>query len=309
MNKQNLFEGLAEVIAKQVDGNALPLLKPIDVAQDQLAVIGSAAAKADADARLVLEELMDARVRMDCDAVYQQNEWLKHDLDSERKRTLVYKEKYEASEERIVELEEKIVELEEENERQKEEIRSKNEEICKLKAILDYLKENPQQLTIVLSQYNNQTDKRSQVTVQEMVVKDNSVGVQTNEAREEKNGEKDEVGICGYIECDKVKHDTTYGLGMEPEDDEKRIECYNRALLNAFKKGGSRLKFLQTGEQLGYLDFEGDGIAEIYNYLVDLIGCQPYTYSAFYKACTKLGWRPRVKVKPSSSKCSKEVPR
>jgi hypothetical protein len=98
---------MAEVVAKQVEGNALPLLKPIDEAQDQLAVIGTAVAKTEVDEKLIVEELMDTRARMDRDAVYQQNEWLKQELTDERSRKLVYKEKYEVSEERIVELEER----------------------------------------------------------------------------------------------------------------------------------------------------------------------------------------------------------
>jgi hypothetical protein len=134
------------------------------------------------------------------------------------------------------------------------------------------------------------------------------VGVQMGDMKEEEKG-NDEIQICKYILVEKAKDNTTYGLGCKPEDDQKRVDGYNRALLHAFNKGGRKLQILQQGEQLGYLDFKEDSIAEIYNYLVDLIGYQPYTYSAFYKACAKLGWRPRVKVKPSSSKCSKEVPR
>lgn len=276
VDSTKLFEGLAEVVAKQVEGNALPLLKPIDEAQDQLEVSGSAVAKTDVDARHVLEELMDAKVRMERDAVYQQNEWLKHDLASERKRTLVYKEKYEVSEEIIVELEER-------NERQKEEIRIKDEEITKLKAILEYLKENPQQLTIVLSQYNNQTDNRSQVTVQEMVVKDNGVGVQTSKKKEEDNGVNttEDIKICRFIVQERIMNNTTYG-----RTEEERMDSYNRLIYRqSNKKFSLFVKFLKGENEKGNLKFDTQDLEEIYNHLLECYETLHGNLRSFKDAC------------------------
>lgn len=298
INGGNLLEGMAEVVAKQVEGNALPLLKPIDAAQDQLEVFGSAAAKADADARLVLEELMDARVRMDCDAVYQQNEWLKHDLDSERKRTLVYKEKYEASEERIVELEEKIVELEEENERQKEEheekIRGKDEEITKLKAQLEWVKANPtiEQTFVLGNQYNTQEDKRSQVAIKEITVENGGAGVQVNEKKEE-NSVKDDIGYCEYIEDDKVDQITRYGKTKE-----ERLDYYNRIIYRAAQKDARAFaKFLKAEEGKGLIYFDGMAPSEIYAYFKEIYGFLPYYEPAFRSACHYVKWQPAHKRK------------
>lgn len=287
INGGNLLEGMAEVVAKQVEGNALPLLKPIDAAQDQLEVFGSAAAKADADARLVLEELMDARVRMDCDAVYQQNEWLKHDLDSERKRTLVYKEKYEASEERIVELE---GEIERQKEEYEEKIRGKDEEICKLKAILDYLKENPQQLTIVLGQYNNQTDKRSQVTVQETTIENDDDGMKTCDAVADKISEEipianaiEDIKICRFIVQDKIKDNTTYG-----KTEEERIDTYNRIIYRESHRPFPQFcKFLKSQNDCGKMSYEvyEQDYQTIYDHFVECYGDLHANYTSFRNAC------------------------
>lgn len=290
----NLLEGMAEVVAKQVEGNALPLLKPIDEAQDQLAVIGTAVAKTEVDEKLIVEELMDTRARMDRDAVYQQNEWLKQELTDERSRKLVYKEKYEASEERIVELEEKIVELEEENERQKEESRSKDEEICKLKAQLEWVKANPtiEQTFVLGNQYNTQEDKRSQVAIKEITVENGGAGVQVNEKKEE-NSVKDDIGYCEYIEDDKVDQITRYGKTKE-----ERLDYYNRIIYRAAQKDARAFaKFLKAEEGKGLIYFDGMVPSEIYAYFKEIYGFLPYYEPAFRSACHYVKWQPAHKRK------------
>lgn len=287
----SLLVGLAEVVAKQVEGNALPLLKPIDEAQDQLAVFGSAAAKADVDARLVLEELMDAKVRMERDAVYQQNDWLKHDLASERKRTLVYKEMYEASEE-------KIVELEEENERQKEEIRSKDEEICRLKAIIQYETDNPRHQTIVQgSQYNNQKYNCTETETKERKVGNGDIGIETAKnittytLQEDSPTEKRGV-MCGYFEEEKAKN---YRY-------KKSIFDLNEELKIGFRAKNNMPSFVNKIKKWnndGVLLFKGSNIRDIFD---EFIYCYydegeltkeevNKKYETFKKACS--GWNPK----------------
>lgn len=287
VDSTKLFEGLAEVVAKQVEGNALPLLKPIDEAQDQLEVSGSAVAKTDVDARHVLEELMDAKVRMERDAVYQQNEWLKHDLASERKRTLVYKEKYEASEEIIVELEER-------NERQKEEIRIKDEEIKKLRAQLEYAEKHPQSVTNVYgNQHNHLEDNRSQVAVKEIAVKDSVVGAKTCEKKEVENSVTDDIGYCEYIEEDKVDQITRYGKTKE-----ERLDKYNRVIYRSSQRDARTFaKFLKGEEGKGLVFFDGMAPSKIYAHFKEIYGSLPYEEPAFRSACHYVKWQPANKRK------------
>lgn len=291
INGGNLLEGMAEVVAKQVEGNALPLLKPIDEAQDQLAVIGTAVAKTEVDEKLIVEELMDTRTRMDRDAVYQQNEWLKQELTDERSRKLVYKEKYEASEERIVELE---GEIERQKEEYEEKIRGKDEEITKLKAQLEWVKANPtiEQTFVLGNQYNTQEDKRSQVAIKEITVENGGAGVQVNEKKEE-NSVKDDIGYCEYIEDDKVDQITRYGKTKE-----ERLDYYNRIIYRAAQKDARAFaKFLKAEEGKGLIYFDGMVPSEIYAYFKEIYGFLPYYEPAFRSACHYVKWQPAHKRK------------
>lgn len=305
-NSSNLFEGIEEIIANVVLEDGVHILRLKSTEKTNLyEVVGNTAVKTD-EPLLETQLLEGMTVRVDLEQAYQLIERYKAEVKKAWDRADMYKHMYEDSESKNARMEDEydglICAKNEEIRAKDEEIRLKDNEITKLRAQLEYVDNHPQIVNYVQGNLNNNaTDNRSQVAIKEMKVEAEGVGVQTYEMREKENG-NGETQRCKYIVVEKAKGNTTYGLGCKPEDDQKRINGYNRALLNAFEKGGQKLQLLQQGEQLGYLDFINDGITEIYEHFVEILGHQPYTLSAFYKACGKLGWRPKINIKPSSSK-------
>ena len=306
VNSSTLFEGIEEIIANVVLEDGVHILRLKSTEKTNLyEVVGNTAVKTD-EPLLETQLLEGMTVRVDLEQAYQLIERYKEESRRAWDRSEVYKHKYEDSEsekEHMQDGYEELIRAQNEELRAKdEEIRLKDNEITKLRAQLEYVDNHPHIVNYVQGNLNNNaTDNRSQVAIKEMKVEAEGVGVQTYEMREKENG-NGETQRCKYIVVEKAKGNTTYGLGCKPEDDQKRVDGYNRALLNAFEKGGQKLQLLQQGEQLGYLDFINDGITEIYEHFVEILGHQPYTLSAFYKACGKLGWRPKINIKPSSSK-------
>ena len=305
-NSSNLFEGIEEIIANVVLEDGVHILRLKSTEKTNLyEVVGNTAVKTD-EPLLETQLLEGMTVRVNLEQAYQLIERYKEESRRAWDRSEVYKHKYEdieSEKEHMQDGYEELIRAQNEELRAKdEEIRLKDNEITKLRAQLEYVDNHPQIVNYVQGNLNNNaTDNRSQVAIKEMKVEAEGVGVQTYEMREKENG-NGETQRCKYIVVEKAKGNTTYGLGCKPEDDQKRVDGYNRALLNAFEKGGQKLQLLQQGEQLGYLDFINDGITEIYEHFVEILGHQPYTLSAFYKACGKLGWRPKINIKPSSSK-------
>lgn len=305
-NSSNLFEGIEEIIANVVLEDGVYILRLKSTEKTNLyEVVGNTAVKTD-EPLLETQLLEGMTVRVNLEQAFQLIERYKEESRRAWDRSEVYKHKYEDCEsekEHMQDGYEELIRAQNEELRAKdEEIRLKDNEITKLRAQLEYVDNHPQIVNYVQGNLNNNaTDNRSQVAIKEMKVEAEGVGVQTYEMREKENG-NGETQRCKYIVVEKAKGNTTYGLGCKPEDDQKRVDGYNRALLNAFEKGGQKLQLLQQGEQLGYLDFINDGITEIYEHFVEILGHQPYTLSAFYKACGKLGWRPKINIKPSSSK-------
>ena len=313
VNSSKLFEGIEELVANVVLEDGVHILRLKSTEKTNLyEVVGNTAVKTD-EPLLETQLLEGMTVRVDLEQAHQLIERYKEESRRAWDRSEVYKHKYEDSEsekecmqseheELIRAKDEEICAKNEELRAKDEEIRLKDIEIAKLRAQLEYANEHPQIVNYVQGNLNNNaTDNRSQVAIKEMKVEAEGVGVQTCEMRE-KESNKDEIQRCKYIVVERAKDNTTYGLGCKPEDDQKRLDGYNRALLNAFEKGGQKLQILQQGEQLGYLDFYNDGITEVYEHFVEILGHQPYTLSAFYKACSKLNWRPKINVKPSYSK-------
>ena len=299
VNSSTLFEGIEEIIANVVLEDGVHILRLKSTEKTNLyEVVGNTAVKTD-EPLLETQLLEGMTVRANLEQAHQLIERYKEESRRAWDRADVYKHKYEDSESEKERMQDEYEEL---IRAKDEEIRLKDIEITKLKAQLEYANEHPQIVNYVQGNLNNNaTDNRSQVAIKEMKVEAEGVGVQTCEMREKENN-KDEIQRCKYIVVERAKDNTTYGLGCKPEDDQKRLDGYNRALLNAFEKGGQKLQILQQGEQLGYLDFYNDGITEVYEHFVEILGHQPYTLSAFYKACSKLNWRPKINVKPSCSK-------
>lgn len=288
-----LFDGIEEIIANVVLEDGVHIVKLKSTEKTNLyEVIGNTAVKTD-EPLLETQLLEGMTVRVDLEQANQLIERYKEEIKKAWDRADMYKQKYEDSEYEKDCMREDYEDI----------IRAKDEEITKLKAQLEWVKENPQNVNNYIqgSQYNMGSTHKPTQLAKEIKEEAEDVGVQMGDMKEEEKG-NDEIQICKYILVEKAKDNTTYGLGCKPEDDQKRVDGYNRALLHAFNKGGRKLQILQQGEQVGYLDFNNDGITEIYNHFVEILGYQPYTLSAFYKACKKLNWQPAIKIEPSSSK-------
>lgn len=288
-----LFDGIEEIIANVVLEDGVHIVKLKSTEKTNLyEVIGNTAVKTD-EPLLETQLLEGMTVRIDLEQAKQLIERYKEEAKKAWDRADMYKQKYEDSEYEKDCMREDYEDI----------IRAKDEEITKLKAQLEWVKENPQNVNNYIqgSQYNMGSTHKPTQLAKEIKEEAEDVGVQMGDMKEEEKG-NDEIQICKYILVEKAKDNTTYGLGCKPEDDQKRVDGYNRALLHAFNKGGRKLQILQQGEQVGYLDFNNDGITEIYNHFVEILGYQPYTLSAFYKACKKLNWQPAIKIEPSSSK-------
>lgn len=295
-NNKNLLDGLAEVVAKQVEGNALPLLKPIDETQAQLEVEGTAVAKLDVDARAVVEEMMDAHARIDRDAVYQQNEWYKQELKKEQERTLVYKELYEKGVEEI-EQKDKVIEQKD------EEIDELKTEIIRLKAQLEYAKNNPQTTNIIQgNQINNTTSKvHSETKIEEIKVEAEGTGVNVVVPQGVDKNDVENVEYCKYIVYDKVALDNDWepGYGETAEEKrklaQKRYENYNRHLMNLIQKAQYKNLALacNSGERKGILDFQGDNKTTIGKYFKGLCTKKNFIVDSFTKDCYLIDWQPK----------------
>lgn len=307
--KNNLLDGLAEVVAKQVEGNALPLLKPIDETQPQLEVEGTAVAKLDVDARAVVEEMMDAQARMDRDAVYQQIEWYKQELKKEKERTLVYKELYEKGVEEIEQKNEEIAEKDKVIEQKDEEIDELKKKNIRLEAQLEYAKNNPQTTNIIQGdQINNNTSEvHSETKIEEIKVESGGTGVngvpmQTESSCQEvEKKDKEDIEYCKYIQYDKVALDNDWGLGYGETAEEKhklaqkRYEAYNRHLMKLIQKADYKNLALAcaTGEKKGILNFKGENKTTVGKYFQGLCTEKVFKVDSFTRACYEINWQPK----------------
>lgn len=295
--KENLLDGLAEVVAKQVEGNALPLLKPIDETHPQLEVVGTAVAKLDVDARAVVEEMMDAQARMDRDAVYQQIEWYKQELKKERERTLVYKELFEKVVEEIEQKDEEIAEKDKVIEQKDEEIDELKKKNIRLEAQLEYAKNNPQTTNIIqeVQINNNTTEMHSGRKVGEINMEEGGTREAVRYVKEKEEvlaPSCKEQRIFGYFVEEKAK-EYRYKRTIADLNEELRVGFRAKNGMPAFVN-----KLIKWNND-GVLAFKGSNIKDIFEELVYCFydegelseEAKNKKYDTFKKACS--GWNPK----------------
>ena len=265
-----LFEGLDEIVAKVVREDSMRVLTSRAVVEpNQHEIVGNTAVKADAP---LLEQptAEGADVYVDIEEWYEFLEWRNGRKEKDQDRIARYKELYEDERE--------------ENDKLEDKIREMAEEIKKLRTQLEYAEKHPQSVTNVYgNQHNHLEDNRSQVAVQEMVVKDNGTGVQTSETKEEDNGVNttEDIKICRFIAQDRIKNNTTYG-----RTEEERIDSYNRIIYRqSQKKFSSFVKFLKEENMKGNLKFDTQDLEEIYNHLLECYQTLHGNLRSFKDAC------------------------
>ena len=265
-----LFEGLDEIVAKTMKDASMRVLTSRAVVEpNQHEIVGNTAVKADAP---LLEQptAEGADVYVDIEEWYEFLEWRNGRKEKDQDRIARYKELYEDEREENNKLEDKIREM--------------AEEIKKLRTQLEYAEKHPQSVTNVYgNQHNHLEDNRSQVAVQEMVVKDNGIGVQTSETKEEDNGVNmtEDIKICRFIAQDRIKNNTTYG-----RTEEERIDSYNRIIYRqSQKKFSSFVKFLKEENMKGNLKFDTQDLEEIYNHLLECYETLHGNLRSFKDAC------------------------
>lgn len=265
-----LFEGLDEIVAKVVREDSMRVLTSrVVVEPNQHEIVGNTAVKADAP---LLEQptAEGADVYVDIEEWYEFLEWRNGRKEKDQDRIARYKELYEDERE--------------ENDKLEDKIREMAEEIKKLRTQLEYAEKHPQSVTNVYgNQHNHLEDNRSQVAVQEMVVKDNGTGVQTSETKEEENGVNttEDIKICRFIAQDRIKNNTTYG-----RTEEERIDSYNRIIYRqSQKKFSSFVKFLKEENMKGNLKFDTQDLEEIYNHLLECYETLHGNLRSFKDAC------------------------
>lgn len=287
-----LFEGLDEIVAKVVREDSVHVLKLKATEQPNLyEIVGNTAVKAD-EPLLETQVLEGMTVRVKLEEAHQVIERYKAELKKERARTGMYKQKYEDV---LYEKDSMTEEYDAEVQSKDDEIHAKDEEIKKLRTQLEYAEKHPQSVTYVQNQHNHLEDNRSQVAVQEMVVKDNGIGVQTSETKEEENGGNDDIGFCEYIEEEKVDQVTRYGKTKA-----ERLDKYNRIIYRAAQNNARAFaKFLKNEEGKGLVYFAGEAPSKIYAYFKEIYGFLPYDEAAFRSACHYAKWQPANKRKTS----------
>lgn len=265
-----LFEGLDEIVAKVVREDSMRVLTSrVVVEPNQHEIVGNTAVKADAP---LLEQptAEGADVYVDIEEWYEFLEWRNGRKEKDQDRIARYKELYEDERE--------------ENDKLEDKIREMAEEIKKLRTQLEYAEKHPQSVTNVYgNQHNHLEDNRSQVAVQEMVVKDNGTGVQTSETKEEENGVNttEDIKICRFIAQDRIKNNTTYG-----RTEKERIDSYNRIIYRqSQKKFSSFVKFLKEENMKGNLKFDTQDLEEIYNHLLECYQTLHGNLRSFKDAC------------------------
>lgn len=281
VDSKKLFEGIEEIIANVVLEDGVHILRLKSTEKSNLyEVVGNTAVKAD-EPLLETQLLEGMTVRVNLEQSRQLIDRYKEEAKKAWDRAEVYKQKYEDSE----------CEKERMRRDYEEDLRLKDEEIIKLKAQLEFAKDNPKNVTYIQGgQYNNNssTDKRSQVAIQEMKVENGGVGVQASEVVSDAPNEEvpaanttEEIKICQYIVQDKIKNHTTYG-----RTEEERIDTYNRIIYRESQKPFPKFaKFLKSENDCGNMSYRTEDYQTIYDHFVECYGDLHANYTSFRNAC------------------------
>ncbi len=278
-----LFDGIEEIIANVVLEDGVHIVKLKSTEKTNLyEVIGNTAVKTD-EPLLETQLLEGMTVRVDLEQANQLIERYKEEIKTAWDRADMYKQKYEDSEYEKDCMREDYEDI----------IRAKDEEITKLKAQLEWVKENPQNVNNYIqgSQYNiNSRDTNSQVPVHETTIEDDSAGMKTCDAVADKISEEipianaiEDIKICRFIVQDKIKDNTTYG-----KTEEKRIDTYNRIIYRESQKPFPQFcKFLKSQNDYGKMSYEvyEQDYQTIYDHFVECYGDLHANYISFRNAC------------------------
>lgn len=278
-----LFDGIEEIIANVVLEDGVHIVKLKSTEKTNLyEVIGNTAVKTD-EPLLETQLLEGLTVRVDLEQANQLIERYKEEAKKEWDRAEMYKQKYEDSEYEKDCMQEDYEDI----------IRAKDEEITKLKAQLEWVKENPQNVNNYIqgSQYNIASLENSpQIPVQETTIENDDDGMKTCDAVADKISEEipivnaiEDIKICRFIVQDKIKDNTTYG-----KTEEERIDTYNRIIYRESQKRFPQFcKFLKSQNDCGNMSYEvyEQDYQTIYDHFVECYGDLHANYTSFRNAC------------------------
>ena len=278
-----LFDGIEEIIANVVLEDGVHIVKLKSTEKTNLyEVIGNTAVKTD-EPLLETQLLEGLTVRVDLEQANQLIERYKEEAKKAWDRAEMYKQKHEDSEYEKDCMQEDYEEI----------IRAKDEEINKLRAQLEYAKENPQQVNNYIqgSQYNIASLENSpQIPVQETTIENDDDGMKTYDAVADKISEEipianaiEDIKICRFIVQDKIKDNTTYG-----KTEEERIDAYNRIIYRESQKPCPQFcKFLKSQNDCGKMSYEvyEQDYQTIYDHFVECYGDLHANYTSFRNAC------------------------
>lgn len=289
-----LFDGLADLIAKEIKKKHVQILKLNSQEPQSHAFVGNAAAKTEE-----FIEIDVAGLLMECWAnndTHQLLENYKASLKKEEDRTEMWKSKYEEERDWRVDLEYKIEDMEtawdEERRQWAEEKKGLQEKIKELSIKLEYLEEHPQIQNIGV-QFNTTSDAKSEVKrgnmkVEEMKVEEAEVHIgdtvtdKTNKKVPTENAIED-IKTCRFIVQEKIKNNTTYG-----KTEEERIDQYNRIIYRKsqkpFPKFAKFLKAENDSGNMGYEIYEQD-YETIYEHFVECYHNLHGNFTSFRNAC------------------------
>lgn len=292
VNSSTLFEGIEEIIANVVLEDGVHILRLKSTEKTNLyEVVGNTAVKTD-EPLLETQLLEGMTVRVNLEQAYQLIERYKEESRRAWDRSEVYKHKYEdieSEKEHMQDGYEELIRAQNEELRAKdEEIRLKDNEITKLRAQLEYEKDNPRNVNNYIqgSQYNiGSTNKPSQLIKEEL----GDIGVQNgDDITDKKNTEEvptantiEDIKLCRFIVIDKIKNHTTYG-----RTEEERIDAYNRIIYRESQKPFPKFaKFLKSENDCGNMSYNTKDYQFIYDHFVECYGNLHANYISFRNAC------------------------
>lgn len=288
VNSSKLFEGIEELVANVVLEDGVHILRLKSTEKSNLyEVVGNTAVKTD-EPLLETQLLEGMTIRANLEQAYQLIERYKEESKKAWDRADVYKHKYEDSESEKERMQDEYDDL---ICTKNEELRAKDEEIAKLKAQLEYEKENPRNVNnyIQCSQYNiGSTNKPSQL-VKEIQEETGDIGLQNGDAMADKKSNEEvptanaieDVKICQFINQEKIKKHTTYG-----RTEEERIDAYNRRIYRESQKPFPKfVKFLKSENDCSNMIYDTEDYQYIYDHFVECYGSLHANYTSFRNAC------------------------
>lgn len=297
MVETKLFDGLADLIAKEIKKKHVQILKLNSQEPQSHAFVGNAAAKTEE-----FIEIDVAGLLMECWAnndTHQLLENYKASLKKEEDRTEMWKSKYEEERDRRVDLEYKLEDMEtardEERRQWAEENKGLQEKVKELTIKLKCLEDHPQQLIVNMSE-STQNAYRNKFDIKDMKVENGGIGIETipkttASTLQEDSSTKKKREMCSYFEEEKAK-EYRYKQSIEDLNEELRVSFRAKSNMPSF------VNKIKVWKNDGVLAFKGSSIADIFDEFMycyydegelseDKINKK---YETFKKACSN--WNP-----------------